>query len=108
MSINTLQREAFTLSPTFNSQVNGVVVEEAEYRAQFLDPQHPSAPALRQTYANVIRQPAGYGFVPALVAMNTWEIGYDAWALDPDAAKPAIQSAVQVLWTLLTGLEPIE
>ena len=92
MSIHTLQREALERSPEFNNSVHGIVVKTALYRSGFLPPAESTTPAIRQTYAQIVRDPARYGFVPAIVAESTWNLTYDAWASDPAAGGSAERS----------------
>jgi hypothetical protein len=102
MGISQLQRDAFAMSQSFRSQVEGEVTEYALY----LNNQHSDLDQNnRNILASVIRSPSSYGFTQTIVADTTWAITYDGWAGDPNAAatKQAIASGVQAVFDLLTG-----
>lgn len=105
MPIADLQRQAFTASGAFNSQVNAVVTEQALYKNELWHQQGKLDTATRERLAKVVQHPSSYGFPSAIVNSNGWNISYDTWASDPAGADGAILSAIGVLWELLTGIE---
>jgi len=105
MSINTLQKAAFSNSTEFAAQVNGIVTTQALYYNDVWTENDLMDDQLRAQLGQVTRQPGIYGFHTTIVNDNSWTLGYDAWAADPNAAKGEIEGRVQKYWTLLTGME---
>jgi hypothetical protein len=100
MAINQLQRQAFMLSQDFNAQVNGIVTQEAMYKA---DTWPNMTDSVRSQLSLVAKNPANFGFVNTIISDAAWNIGYDTWALDPDGQKGAISSSVDAWWQFCTG-----
>jgi hypothetical protein len=102
MGVNVLQQQAFFNSVNFTQQVNAAVMSEALYKA---DPEH--TPGIngsgRNQLANVVKNPAGYGFTQTIIADAGWGLTYDTWATNPNAQEGAILAGVQKAWPLLVG-----
>lgn len=101
MAINQLQREAFLAAPGFVSQVNGVVTQEAMYKAETwanLTPEH------KRQLAHIAKFPWEYGFVSTIISAEAWNSGYDVWAANPGSLRPDIASAVGHWWEFCTGM----
>ena len=105
MSINTLQKSAFVNSVDFAAQVHSIVVTQALYYNDVWTEQEVLDDNTRTQLGQVTRQPQIYGFHSTIVSDNTWNLGFDAWAADPPAAKAEIEGRVQKYWLLLTGID---
>lgn len=103
MAISTLQRSALVTSQNFSDQVNGIVRQEALYKGEQVTGTDEAAQAQRERLSQVVRDPAGFGFVQSVVADTAWGVTYDTWAADPPATDGAIQGTVQKFWALLVG-----
>jgi hypothetical protein len=101
MSINAVQQGAFRGSSHFQEAVAAVVMERAIYLIATAPPE-PTAEQLKElAYAKVIvqgRRSPTEMLVP-LVASNTWNLTFDAWATAEAAGdRYAIGAGIQELW----------
>jgi hypothetical protein len=101
MPINQLQREAFLKSEEFVDQVNGIVTQEAMYKAQTWT---NADGALYQNLARIAKYPQEYGFPQTIISDTAWNTGFDEWAAAPDTFKAAIGTAVNTWWMFCTGI----
>jgi hypothetical protein len=105
MPAEALVRDGFNRSPTFNEQVNGIVVEQALYKNALWTQQGKLDPTTRDALGRVARNPSGYGFVSAIVNLNNFALKYDEWAAAPDSKKQAIEGYISDVWLLLTNID---
>jgi hypothetical protein len=108
MAISAIQQEGFAGVPAFGQQVEVTVKQQAVDQSEKLaamDPPDPLADNKNVVLRQVVKTPAQYGFVDALLADSTWDVTFDAWAADPKTADYLILSLVQKHWALMTALE---
>jgi hypothetical protein len=101
VGISAMQQEGFTGSISFGSQVG---IEVRKLSLYYDNQGRVTDPNSRYLLSQVIRNPTGYAFNTTIIADGTWDLSYDAWAADPEAASATISQHIELVYSLLTQI----